>query len=198
MFPESLPPGLPPDRGEFNHKIIEEPGSRPVHRPPYRMSPLELEELRRQLTELLELGHIRPSTSPYGAPVLFVKKKDGTLRCCCDWRALNKQTIKDRYPLPVATDLIDQLRGARVFSKLDLRAGYTQLRVDPESVPKTAIVTRYGSFEYLVMGFGLCNAPASFMRLMNHVLRDFLECYRLSGRYLNLLSGSRKSRTTCA
>lgn len=175
VFPDELPPGLPPDRGEFNHRIDEEPGSRPVSRPHYRLSPLELADLRKQLDELLAAGYIRPSSSPYGAPVLFVKKPDGSLRMCTDWRMLNKQTVKDKYPLPVAQELLEQLSGATVFSKIDLRSAYYQVRVRPEDVHRTAMNTRYGSFEYLVMGFGLCNAPATFMRLMNHVFRPLLD-----------------------
>ena len=174
VFPDKLPPGLPPQR-KVDHEIIEEPGSKPVNRSYYRMSPRELAELKRQIEELLANGFIRPSDSPYGAPVLFVPKKDGGLRMCVDWRALNKQTVKNKYPLPLAQELIDQLQGATVFSKLDLQQGYHQIRMHPDSIPKTAFSCRYGHFEMLVLGFGLCNAPATFMSLMNDVFRDLLD-----------------------
>ncbi|XP_042019055.1 uncharacterized protein LOC121766889, partial [Salvia splendens] len=146
---------------------------------PYRMAPKELEELKVQLQELLELGFIRPSVSPWGAPVLFVKKKDGTMRMCIDYRELNKLTLKNKYPLPRIDDLFDQLRGAGVFSKMDLRSGYHQLRVRREDVPKTAFRTRYGHYEFVVMPFGLTNAPAVFMDLMNRVFHPFLDRFVL-------------------
>lgn len=174
VFPESLPAGLPPER-EVDHAIETEPGATPPSKAPYRMSPLELDELKRQLQELIDLGFIQPSKSPYGAPVLFVKKKDGSLRMCVDWRALNKITVKNKYPLPRIEELLDRLSGARVFSKLDLRMGYHQVRIKPEDVPKTAFRTRYGHFEFLVLGFGLTNAPATFMSLMNSIFHPFLD-----------------------
>ena len=174
VFPEQLPKGLPPQR-KVDHEIIEEPGSKPTSKSYYRMSPRELAELKRQIEDLLDHGFIRPSDSPYGAPVLFVPKKDGGLRMCVDWRALNKQTIKNKYPLPLAQELIDQLHGAQYFSKLDLQQGYHQIRMHPDSIPKTAFSCRYGHFEMLVLGFGLCNAPATFMALMNDVFRDLLD-----------------------
>jgi hypothetical protein len=156
-------------------KIETEPGATPVNRPIYRLSPSELEELRRTLDDLLVKGFIHPSNSPWGAPVLFAPKKDGGLRFCIDYRGLNKQTIKNAYPLPRADDLIDQLHGARFFSKIDLRFGYWQIPIDPSDVAKTAFRTRYGHFEWLVLPFGLTNAPAAFMDLMHKVFRDLLD-----------------------
>ena len=139
------------------------------------MAPAELKELQIQLQELLDKGFIRPSYSPWGAPVLFVKKKDGTLRMCIDYRELNKLTIKNKYPLPRIDDLFDQLKGAANFSKIDLRSGYHQLRIKDNDVPKTAFRTRYGHYEFLVMPFGLTNAPAAFMDLMNRVFAQYLD-----------------------
>ncbi|KAJ0531230.1 putative nucleotidyltransferase, Ribonuclease H [Helianthus annuus] len=173
VFPEELP-GLPPDRQvEFRIDII--PGAAPITRAPYRLAPTEMKELRTQLDELLAKGFIRPSSSPWGAPVLFVKKKDGSMRLCIDYRELNKVTIKNRYPLPRIDDLFDQLQGASYFSKIDLRSGYHQLRVRDEDVHKTAFRTRYGHYEFLVMPFGLTNAPAAFMDLMNRVCKPYLD-----------------------
>ncbi|KAD2805397.1 hypothetical protein E3N88_38774 [Mikania micrantha] len=134
-----------------------------------------MQELSSQLQELLDKGFIRPSFSPWGAPVLFVKKKDGSFRMCIDYRELNKLTIKNRYPLPRIDDLFDQLQGATCFSKIDLRSGYHQLRVNDEDIPKTAFRTRYGHYEFVVMPFGLTNAPAVFMDLMNRVCRPYLD-----------------------
>jgi hypothetical protein len=173
VFPEELP-GLPPER-EIDFSIELVPGTAPISRAPYRMSASELAELKKQLAELLDKGFIRPSASPWGAPVLFVKKKDGSLRLCIDYRQLNQVTIKNKYPLPRIDDLFDQLQGAAVFSKIDLRSGYYQLRVRPEDVPRTAFRTRYGHFEFLVMPFGLTNAPAAFMDLMNRVFQPYLD-----------------------
>ncbi|GJQ89291.1 putative nucleotidyltransferase, ribonuclease H [Tanacetum coccineum] len=173
VFPEDLP-GLPPVRQvEFQIDLI--PGAAPVARTPYRLAPSEMQELSNQLQELTDRGFIRPSTSPWGAPVLFVKKKDGSFRMCIDYRELNKLTIKNRYPLPRIDDLFDQLQGSSVYSKIDLRSGYHQLRVREEDIPKTAFKTRYRHYEFQVMPFGLTNAPAVFMDLMNRVCKPYLD-----------------------
>ncbi|GJY21965.1 putative reverse transcriptase domain-containing protein [Tanacetum coccineum] len=180
VFPDELP-GLPPAREiEFGIELI--PGAEPISKAPYRMAPVELKELKEQLQEMLENGFIRPSVSPWGAPVLFVKKKDGSMRLCIDYRELNRITIRNRYPLPRIDDLFDQLQGAKYFSKIDLRSGYHQLRVREQDISKTAFRTRYGHYEFLVMPFGLMNAPAVFMDLMNRIFQrkklyaKFLKC----------------------
>ena len=142
---------------------------------PHRMAPVELQKLRVQLQELLDKEFIRPSTSPRGAPVLFAKKKGKTLRLCIDYRQLNKVTIKNRYPLPRIDDLFDQLRGARVYSKIDLRTSYHQRRVKDTDIPKTTFRTRYGHFEFTVMPFRLTNAPAAFMDLMHRIFQPYLD-----------------------
>ncbi|KAL0551919.1 hypothetical protein IC582_011012 [Cucumis melo] len=175
VFPEELP-GLPPHR-EVEFAIELEPGTVPISRAPYRMAPAELKELKVQLQELLDKGFIRPSVSPWGAPVLFVKKKDGSMRLCIDYRELNKVTVKNRYPLPRIDDLFDQLQGATVFSKIDLRSGYHQLRIKDGDVPKIAFRSRYGHYEFIVMSFGLTNASVVFMDLMNRVFREFLDTF---------------------
>ncbi|GJS72371.1 putative reverse transcriptase domain-containing protein [Tanacetum coccineum] len=173
VFPEDLP-GLPLVRQvEFQIDLI--PGAAPVARAPYRLAPSEMQELSNQLQELADRGFIRPSTSPWGAPVLFVKKKDGSFRMCIDYQELNKLTVKNRYPLPRIDDLFDQLQGSSVYSKIDLRSGYHQLRVRDEDIPKTAFRTRYGHYEFQVMPFGLTNAPAVFMDLMNRVCKPYLD-----------------------
>ncbi|GJX37997.1 putative reverse transcriptase domain-containing protein [Tanacetum coccineum] len=165
IFPEDLP-GIPPTRQvEFQIDLI--PGAAPVARAPYRLAPSEMKELSDQLKELSDKGFIRPSSSPWGAPILFVKKTDGSFRMCIDYQELNKLTVKNRYPLPRIDDLFDQLQGSSVYSKIDLRSGYHQLRVREEDIPKTAFRTRYGHYEFQVMPFGLTNAPAVFIDLMN-------------------------------
>ena len=173
VFPKDLP-RLPPDR-EIEFAIELVPGAAPVSKAPYRLAPVELKELATQLQELLDKGMIRPSVSTWGAPVLFVKKKDGSLRLCIDYRELNKLTIKNKYPLPRIDDLFDQLKDAVYFSKIDLRTGYHQLNIKPEDIPKTAFRTRYGHYKFLVMSFGLTNAPAAFMDLMNRVFKKYLD-----------------------
>ncbi|GKE63974.1 putative reverse transcriptase domain-containing protein [Tanacetum coccineum] len=167
VFLEDLP-GLPPVRQvEFQINLI--PGAAPVARAPYILAPSEMQELSDQLQELADRGFIQPSTSPWGAPVLFVKKKDGSFRMCIDYRELNKLTVKNHYLLPRIDDLFDQLQGSSVYSKIDLRSGYHQLRVKDEDIPKTTFRTRYGHYEFQVMPFGLTNAPAIFMDLMNRI-----------------------------
>nr|AAQ56531.1 putative polyprotein [Oryza sativa Japonica Group] len=173
VFPDDLP-GMPPKRDiEFRIDLV--PGTTPIHKRPYRMAANELAEVKRQVDDLLQKGYIRPSSSPWGAPVIFVEKKDHTQRMCVDYRALNDVTIKNKYPLPRIDDLFDQLKGATIFSKIDLRSGYHQLRIKEEDIPKTAFTTRYGLFECTVMSFGLTNAPAFFMNLMNKVFMEYLD-----------------------
>ncbi|GJV93166.1 putative nucleotidyltransferase, ribonuclease H [Tanacetum coccineum] len=177
VFPEDLP-GLPPTRQvEFQIDLV--PSAAPVARAPYRFAPSEMEELSTQLQELSDKGFIRPSSSPWGASVLFVKKKYGSFQMCIDYRELNKLTVKNRYPLPRIDDLFDQLQGSSVFSKIDLRSGYHQHRVRNKDIPKTAFRTRYGHYEFQVMPFGLTNAPAVFMDLMNRVCRPYLDKFMI-------------------
>uniref|UniRef100_A0A1J3GIM6 RNA-directed DNA polymerase n=1 Tax=Noccaea caerulescens TaxID=107243 RepID=A0A1J3GIM6_NOCCA len=166
--------GPPPTRGD-PFTIELEPGTTPVSRAPYRLAPAEMAELKKQLEDLTDKGFIRPSSSPWGAPVLFVKKKDGSFRLCIDYRGLNKVTIKNKYPLPRIDELLDQLQGASWFSKIDLASGYHQISIAEEDVRKTAFRTRYGHYEFVVMPFGLTNAPAAFMKLMNNVFREYLD-----------------------
>nr|GEU65536.1 putative reverse transcriptase domain-containing protein [Tanacetum cinerariifolium] len=167
VFPEDLP-GIPLTRQvEFRIDLV--PGAAPVAREPYRLAPSKMKELADQLQELTDKGFIRPSSSSWGVPVLFVKKKDGSFRMCIDYWELNKLTVKNRYPLPRIDDLFDQLQGSSVYSKIDLRLGYHQLRVREEDIPKTTFRTRYGHYEFQVMPFGLTNAHAVFMDLMNRV-----------------------------
>jgi hypothetical protein len=173
VFPEELP-GMPPDRDiEFSIELLH--GTAPISKIPYRIDVKDLVELKNQIEELLEKGFIRPSSSPWGAPVLFVNKKDGSRRMCVDYRSLIEVTIKNKYPLPRIEDLFDQMKGAKIFSKIDLRSGYHQLKIRAEDVPKTTFTTRYGLYEFLVMSFGLTNAPAYFMNLMNKLFMEYLD-----------------------
>ncbi|XP_028106251.1 uncharacterized protein LOC114305367 [Camellia sinensis] len=173
VFPKELPGELIDREIEFTIEVAS--GTQPISKTPYRMSPVEMKELKIQLQDLLDKGFIRPSVSPWGAPVLFVKKNDGTLRLCIDYRELNKVTIKNKYPLPRIDDLFNQLQGAQVFSKNDLRPGYHQLKAKADDVEKTAFRTRYGHYEFLVMPFGVTDAPAAFMDLMNRVFEPYLD-----------------------
>jgi hypothetical protein len=173
VFPEELP-GIPPNR-EIEFTIDLLPDTATISKAPYRMAPLELKELKDQLQELLDKSFIRPSVSPWRVPVLFMKKKDGSMRLCIDYQKLNKVTIKNRYPLPRIDDLFDQLQGSQVFFKIDLYSGYHQLKIQEKDVQKMAFRTRYGHYEFLVMPFGLTNAPAAFMDMMNWIFRELVD-----------------------
>jgi hypothetical protein len=164
---------LPPVR-DIGHTIPTEAGAGPPFRPMFRLSPKELAEVEQQVADLLKHGLIEPSSSPYGAPVLFVSKKDGSLRMCIDYRALNKITVKNKYPLPRIDQLMDSLAGAKVFTSLDLQSGYHQIRITPEDVAKTAFRTPFGHYQFKVLSFGLTNAPATFQAAMNNMLRPHL------------------------
>ena len=173
VFPNELP-RLPPHR-DVDFVIELHPSTSPISMTPHRMAPVELQELKVQLQELLDKGFIKSSTSPWGALVFFAKKKDKTLRLCIYYRQFNRVTVKNQYPLPRIDDLFVQLRGARVYSKIDLRTGYHLLRVREADIPKTAFRMRYGHFEFTVMPFGLTNAPSAFMDLMHRVFQPYLD-----------------------
>jgi hypothetical protein len=173
VFPEGLP-GMPHDR-DIEFVIELKPGTAPIYKTSYRMATPEIAELKEHIKELLEKGFIHPSSSSWGAPVIFVPKKDGTQRLCLDYRALNEVTIKNKYPLPRIDDLFDQLRGACEFSKIDHRSGYHQLKIRECDILKTTFILRYGLYEYMVMSFGLTNAPTYFMYLMNKVFIEYLD-----------------------
>jgi hypothetical protein len=173
VFSEELS-GMPPDHDiEFIIELLS--GTAPIDKRPYRMGVDELEELKKQIKELQDKSFICPSSSPWGTLVIFVDKKDGTQRMCVDYQSLNEVTIKNKYPLPIIDDLFDQLRGACVFCKIDLRSGYHQLKIRASDIPKTTFTTRYGLYEYTVMSFGLTNAPAYFMYLINKVFMEYLD-----------------------
>jgi hypothetical protein len=173
VFPEELS-GMPHDR-DIEFVIELKPGTVPIYKTPFRMTTPELVELKEHIRDLLEKGFIRPISSPWGAPVVFVPEKDGTQRLCVYCRALNEVTVKNKYPLPRIDDLFDQLQGACVFSKFDLRSGYHQLKVRECDILKIAFVSRYGLYEFMVMSFGLINAPAYFMYMMNKVFMEYLD-----------------------
>jgi hypothetical protein len=158
-------------------------GHVPPYGPRYRHTPIEREELERQVTEGISKGIIEPSSAPYGSPVIFVKKKDGSLRMCIDYRALNRITIKNRYPLPRIDDLLDQVSKAKYFTSLDLASGYHQIRIRPEDVPKTSFSTPFGHFQWKVLIEGLTNAPATFQHFMNEVFKD--EMHKFVAVYLD-------------
>jgi hypothetical protein len=170
---QAMPPGLPPDRG-VGHTINLQPDGTPPYRKSYRLTPAEKAEVEQQVQDLLAKGLIEPSASPYGAPVLFVQKKDGTLRMCVDYRQLNKLTVRDRFPLPRIDDLLDQLAHCTVFSSLDLQSGYHQIRITDSDVEKTAFTTHFGQFQFKVLCFGLTNAPATFQRVMNRIFGPYI------------------------
>ncbi len=176
IFPEDLPSGLPPIR-EVDHEIKILPESLPPSKMAYRISPADSKELRSQLDDLLKKGFIKSSVSPYGAPVLFVRKKDGSVRMCIDYRSLNRITLKNTCSMPRIDEVFDQLKGAKIFSKLDLTSGFHQIRVKESDVEKTAFNTKFGHFEFRVLPFGLTNAPATFMTLMRKVFLDFLDVF---------------------
>jgi hypothetical protein len=165
---------MPPDR-EVEFVINPLPRTAPISKRPYMMSVEELKELKKQLTELQEAGYTRSDSSPCGAPVLFVQKKDGSQRMCVDYRSLDNVTMKNKCPLPRIEDLFNRMRGTRVFSKIDLRSGCHQMKIRPSDMPKTDFSTRYGLYEFIVMSFGLTNAPAYFMNLMNKVFMEYLD-----------------------
>ena len=170
-FSTELPDELPPMRGDDDHRIDLIPGSSPPNRAPYRVSYAQQEEILTQVNELLEKGMIRPSSSPFCSPVLLVQKKDGSYRMCIDYRALNKNTIKNRFPVPRIEDIFDRLQGSSYYSRIDLKSGYHQIRIVPEDIHKTAFRTQFGLYEYVVMPFGLTNAPATFNRLMERIFQ---------------------------
>jgi len=166
-------PGRPVEGGPEMEIIIKE-GHGPIAKRPYRLSFTEQQELHRQIQELLDQGYIRPSTSPWGSPVLFVKKKDGTMRLCVDYRALNDATVKDTFPLPLIDDIMNDTHGAKIFSKIDLAQAYHQIRMKDSDISKTAFTTKNGSYEYTVMPFGLCNAPSVFQRAITQALEGLI------------------------
>jgi hypothetical protein len=184
VFPEELLGMLPDMEVELVIDLL--PGTAPISKRPYKMSVEELKELKKQLTELQEAGYIRSDSSPCGAPVLFIQKKDGSQGMCVDYRTLNDVAVKNKYPLPRIEDLFDQMRDARVFSKIDLRSGYHQMKIRPSNIPKTIFSTRYGLYEFTVMSFGLTNTLAYFMDLKNKVFMIWIDSSWFHRQYFYL------------
>ena len=179
IFPQDLPPGLPPVRMGHEFKIDLEDDTPPVHRPLYKLSPLELEETHKQIQYMLEHGFIRPSDSLYGAPELFAPKKDNGLQFCIDYCWLNKRIIRSRYPLPLLGEMLDHLGGAKVFNRIDLKSGYCKMPIREQDIPKTAFRMRWGLYKILVMPFSVTNAPSQFMHMINDVLAGYLDVFVL-------------------
>ena len=173
-----IPLRVPPDRG-FEHGIELEDGAKPVITTPYRHPRAYKDEIEKTIHELLDMGFTQPSSSPFASSIVLVKKKDGILWMCIDYRALNKRTIKNRYHIPRIDELLDELHGAIYFSKIDLHSGYHQIRVQAEDVHKTAFHCHYGHYEFLVLPFGLTNAPATFMSLMHGIFHPYLDKFIL-------------------
>lgn len=191
ILTDEAPTGLLPHR-EVKHTIPLVNDNHIVYKGIYRVSPLELREEEKQIGDLPSRGLIRPSTSPFGSPILFVRKMDGSMHMVIDYRALNKITVKNRYPLPRIDDLLDRLQGAKVFSSLDLMSGYHQIRIKDSDIPKTAFRTPWGHYEFLVLPFDLSNAPATFQNVMNNIFAPFINKFVL-GCLDDILIYSRRS-----